>query len=272
MFTVAPPTSTVSAPADQADLQPRSDRRHELPLADALAAPGVGTCTDSNGAPGTAGALDTSTAGTHAYTVTARSADGQSTESTIGYIVRAAAVGDPAPPLAPERERHPIRRSLRRRRWHQDAGRLSKESAARGPHSLRGLRVDGTAIVWCHGDGCGYPPDTHLRFALDRATTVRSCATPQHSRSLAGVATAALQGHRGANRFLIAGRWHGELVPAGPVQIIVRLGHDQHWVTLRTISLTVRHAARRVSASARSTGACDARTSSAPCGGRHGRG
>ena len=62
--------------------------------------PGLSSCEDSGGAGGGTGALDTSTAGAHSYTVTATSKDGAKSSTSIGYPV-VAAPGGPPPATTP---------------------------------------------------------------------------------------------------------------------------------------------------------------------------
>jgi hypothetical protein len=71
----------------------------------------------------------------------------------------------------------------------------------------------------------------------DRAARVRLQGRGHYRR----VATAILHGHQGFNQPRIAGRWHGHLFIAGPVQILVQIQQDHHWTTKKTIRLTVRH-------------------------------
>ena len=45
------------------------------------------------------------------------------------------------------------------------------------------------------------------------------------------VADAMVSGHPGSNNHELAGRWHGDLVPAREVRILVQLKAGGHWKT-----------------------------------------
>jgi WD40 repeat protein len=90
---LAPPTATIKTPAtggtyDQDQVVPTS-----FSCADSTGAPGIASCTDSNGATKGTGKLDTSTVGAHTYSVAAVSQDGLSSTAKITYTVLPAAVG-----------------------------------------------------------------------------------------------------------------------------------------------------------------------------------
>jgi hypothetical protein len=88
-FTVlGPPSAQITAPADGATFDLEQTVQTSFSCVDAIHAPGLASCADSNGANGTTGALDTSTAGTFTYSVKATSKDGQSATASIRYTVR----------------------------------------------------------------------------------------------------------------------------------------------------------------------------------------
>ena len=83
----APPSAAIAAPADGQSFQFGQSVRTSFSCNEGLDGPGVVSCTDSNGAPAPSGHLDTSTYGTRTYTVTAVSADGQKSTTTITYTI-----------------------------------------------------------------------------------------------------------------------------------------------------------------------------------------
>ena len=88
-YTVAAaPSAQITSPADDQLSRWVSMWRRVSRCSEGTDGPGIRSCTDSNNS-GSPGFLDTSTLGTHTYTVTATSKDGQTATTSITYTVAA---------------------------------------------------------------------------------------------------------------------------------------------------------------------------------------
>ena len=160
------------------------------------------------------------TQGSYPITVTATNGQGANATQTLTLAVGAQATAAPTTPAPPTPTPAP--------------------TPAPTPLAISKVGLSRPDVVWCFGQGCQYP-NTHIRFTLNRAAPVRLVLQASANGNWKKVTVATVSGHSGSNNRRLAGRWHGGLVPARKVRILVQLKLGGHWTTRKTLPLIVKH-------------------------------
>jgi DNA-binding beta-propeller fold protein YncE len=226
VFAGGDPIAQITAPTDQHTYAQNQIVTTNFGCTTPTGSGAIISCTDSNGATSPSGTLNTSTLGAHTYTVTATSNDTLASSTTVRYSVAAAppTTTSPATTTTPSTT-GPATTTTR-----------PVASPPNAQASIGGISLTSHTITWCRS--CKYP-SAELLFTLSQPATVRLVLTAKTRRAWRQVASTLLRPHATANRYRLAGRWHGQLVPARHLRLLVQLAHGGHWRTRTTMTLTV---------------------------------